>query len=85
MDKYLEARCKQVTIYIVKHEATVRKAAQFFRISKSTVYKDITERIREVDTNLANKAKLVLAKNKAERHIRGGKATKAKYSRNGPD
>lgn len=82
MNDYLADRCEIVATYVVKRQATVRQAAKFFKVSKSTVYKDITERVKEVDVELAKKARQVLEKNKAERSIRGGMATKAKYSRN---
>ena len=59
--------------------ATVRSAAQHFRISKSTVHKDVTTRLREVDRALYEKTAQILKKNKDERHLRGGAATRAKY------
>jgi len=60
----------------------VRAAAKKFGISKSTVHKDVTERLLQINSALAEQAKAVLDKNKAERHIRGGMATKAKYKGN---
>ena len=65
--------------YIIETQATVRSAAQKFRVSKSTVHKDITERLLEINPALAADVKLILENNKAERHIRGGNATKKKY------
>lgn len=65
--------------YIVEHNATVRDAAKAYRISKSTVHKDVTERLSEFAPSLAAQVKAVLEKNKSERHMRGGEATKRKY------
>ena len=67
--------------YIVRHGATVRAAAAAFGCSKSTVHKDVACRLRQVSPHLAAQVKAVLARNKAERHLRGGAATRAKYSR----
>ncbi len=66
--------------YIVSTGATVRAAAQTFEISKSTVYSDVTARLRESDRALFEQVRLVLEKNKAERHLRGGLATKARWN-----
>lgn len=65
--------------YLVDNRATVRRAARRFGISKSTVHKDVTEKLREVNPSLAAEVKKILDKNKAERHLRGGEATKEKY------
>lgn len=65
--------------YIVKTNSTVRAAAKYFAISKSTVHKDVTERLEEIDGELFDKVREVLDKNLSERHIRGGMATKNKY------
>lgn len=67
--------------YIADTGATVRKAAKVFHFSKSTVHKDVTERLKIIDKELYKKVKKVLNKNLAERHIRGGEATRKKYSR----
>lgn len=67
--------------YIAETGATVRKAAKVFHFSKSTVHKDVTERLKSIDKELYKKVKKVLDKNLAERHIRGGEATRKKYSR----
>ncbi len=67
--------------YIVEHKATVRAAAKIFGISKSTVHKDVSERLRKEDPELYAKVKDILEINKQERHIRGGLATKLKYER----
>ena len=64
-----------------KTNTTVRAAAKVFGISKSTVHKDITVRLKDIDRGLFNRVKTVLEKNKSERHIRGGLATKRKYSK----
>ena len=66
--------------YIVEEGATVRQAAKKFGISKSTVHKDVTERLEQVNASLARDARKVLDINKSERHIRGGQATKAIYA-----
>ena len=66
--------------YITEHGATVRDAAAEFNISKSTVHKDVTERLRGCDPELCAQVREVLEKNKAERHMRGGEATKHKYA-----
>lgn len=65
--------------YIIEHGATVRSAAAYFGISKSTVHKDVSTRLRETNFELYKNVKTVLDRNKAERHIRGGEATKRKY------
>lgn len=65
--------------YIIEHGATVRGAAAYFGISKSTVHKDVTSRLRGTNYELYKRVKIVLDRNKAERHIRGGEATKQKY------
>ncbi len=65
--------------YIIKHGATVRKTATVFGVGKSTVHKDMVERLEPVSTYLYEKVKKVLELNLAERHIRGGMATKCKY------
>jgi len=76
---YIEERAVELANFIVENKATVRAAAKKFGISKSTVHKDVTERLLQINSALAEEAKAVLDKNKAERHIRGGLATKAKY------
>ena len=65
--------------YIIKTGATVRKTAKVFLFSKSTVHKDVTERLELINSELARKVKKVLEKNLSERHIRGGEATRIKY------
>ena len=72
-------RCVILGEYIIDNEATVRSTAKVYGISKSTVHQDVTVRLAKVDPHLVGKAKEVLQKNKGERHIRGGLATKLKY------
>lgn len=79
MKDYIEERVLELADYILETGATVRAAAKKFRVSKSTVHKDITERLLEINPHLAAQVKEVLDNNKAERHIRGGLATKEKY------
>ena len=79
MKDYIEERVLELARYIIETQATVRSAAQKFRVSKSTVHKNITERLLEINPALAADVKLILENNKAERHIRGGNATKKKY------
>ncbi len=67
--------------YIAETGATVRNTAKVFHFSKSTVHKDVTERLKSIDKELYNKVKKVLKTNLAERHIRGGQATKLKYAK----
>lgn len=75
----IDRRAIMLGEYIASKEATVRYAAEKFGISKSTVHKDVTHRLREISPALANDVREVLEKNKAERHLRGGQATKEKY------
>jgi putative DeoR family transcriptional regulator, stage III sporulation protein D len=79
LKKYIEERALELANYILDKKATVRTAAKNFGISKSTVHKDVTERLSQINPILAEMVKLILEENKAERHIRGGLATKAKY------
>ena len=72
-------RCVVLGEYLLEHSATVRGAAQVFGISKSTVHKDVTERLSHDNPQLYRQVKAVLEKNKQERHIRGGMATRKKY------
>jgi len=84
MKDYIEERVLELANYILETGSTVRAAAVKFRISKSTVHKDITERLYEINPGLAAQVKSVLENNKAERHIRGGLATKEKYQHKNP-
>ena len=80
MDRiYIEERAVELARYIIDTKDTVRGAARKFGISKSTVHKDITERLCEINPALAKDVHCVLNQNKAERHIRGGLATREKY------
>lgn len=74
-----ENRARELGLYIVKTGGTVRGAAKVFHISKSTVHKDISHRLRKIDPPLYRSVKKIMDKNKSERHIRGGAATKNKY------
>lgn len=79
MKDYIEERAIAIANYIIEHNATVRQTAKQFGVSKSTVHKDVTDRLVQVNPELANAARKVLDVNKSERHIRGGLATKEKY------
>lgn len=79
MKDYIEERAIDIANYIIENKATVRQTARQFGISKSTVHKDVTERLMQVNPALAKEARKVLDVNKSERHIRGGMATKEKY------
>ena len=82
MKDYIEERAIGIANYIIDHNATVRQTAKAFGISKSTVHKDVTERLEMINKTLARQARKVLDINKSERHIRGGMATKEKYLHN---
>ena len=69
----------EIADYIIEHKATVRQTAKRFGVSKSTIHKDVTERLAQVNPSLAAETRKVLDVNKSERHIRGGMATKEKY------
>ena len=75
----MEERAERLALYIIENRATVRAAAQKFGISKSTVHKDISERLPQFNRALYLQVKEVLDINKAQRHIRGGIATRKKY------
>ena len=79
MDNWENERCVQLAEHMIKTKATVRSTAAAFGISKSTVHKDLTERLRLASPELYKQAKQILEENKRERHIRGGLATKHKY------
>lgn len=81
MKAYIEERAIEVANFIIDSNATVRETAKQFGISKSTVHKDVTERLEKINPKLAAEARKVLELNKAERHLRGGLATKEKYSK----
>lgn len=78
-DEFGQERCERIAEYMIEHRATVRSAATRFCISKSTVHKDITEKLKYVNPVLHHEVALILAVNKSERHLRGGEATRVKY------
>ncbi len=80
---YISERVVKEAIYIIETKSTVRAAAEYFSISKSTVHKDVTERLKQLDIKLYKDVRRVLDKNLSERHIRGGMATKNKYRHSG--
>lgn len=80
MKGYIEERAIKTAEYIIETKATVRQTARKFGVSKSTVHKDVTSRLEKINPTLAKEAREVLDVNKMERHIRGGLATKEKYS-----
>lgn len=75
----MEERAQELALYIIENKATVRSAAARFGVSKSTVHKDLSERLPAVNRALYRQVKEILNENKAERHIRGGIATRKKY------
>ncbi len=75
----IDDRATRLGEFIVENKATVRRAAKQFGVSKSTVHKDVSQRLKYIDSGLYRDVKNVLAVNKAQRHIRGGLATKRKY------
>ena len=77
---YGKERCEAFAEYLIENGATVRQTAAHFGISKSTVHKDVTQILKRVDGSLYESVKSVLEINKQERHIRGGEATKRKYT-----
>lgn len=79
MKEDLEARAQKLAVYILENRTTIRAAAKRFGISKSTVHKDLSERLAVCDRALYVQVRAVLEQNKAERHIRGGLATRRKY------
>ena len=76
MKDYIEQRAIEIANYIIQYNATVRQTAKQFGISKSTVHKDVTDRLEHINPSLAAQARIV----KSERHIRGGMATREKYT-----
>ena len=75
----IEQRACDLAVYMIENGATVRAAAKAFGVSKSTVHKDVTQRLQQINPALAEQARAVLDLNKSERHIRGGMATREKY------
>lgn len=81
IDKFeTKTRCELLAEYMIEHCSTVRSCAAAFGISKSTVHKDITEKLKESNYTLYKQTKKILEQNKAERHLRGGEATRKKFS-----
>lgn len=81
MREYIEERVLKIGEYIVTNNATVRQAAKEFGVSKSTAHKDAADRLLELNKELAKEVRIILDTNKSERHIRGGMATRDKYSK----
>ena len=79
MQKYIQKRVLEISNYIIESSATVRQTANVFGVSKSTVHKDVTERLPQINELIAKRVRNILDTNKAERHLRGGEATKQKY------
>ena len=79
MREDIDQRARSLALYIIETNSTVRAAADRFGVSKSTVHKDLAERLKSIDRILYEQAREVLDKNKAERHLRGGEATRRKY------
>ena len=79
MERSLDDRAYELAVYMLEHDATVRAAAAKFGVSKSTVHKDLTERLRRRAPALHAAVRALLDRNKAERHLRGGEATRRKY------
>ena len=79
MNDSLEDRARELAVYIIETGATVRTAAKHFHISKSTVHKDLSQRLPQISPLLFQQVRAVLDRNKQERHIRGGMATRKKY------
>lgn len=81
MKEDMDERARKLARYLIDTDATVRRVAGHFGISKSTVHKDLTQRLPRIDSALFQQARTILDRNKEERHIRGGMATKKKYER----
>jgi putative DeoR family transcriptional regulator (stage III sporulation protein D) len=78
---YTKDRCEVLAEYVIDTGATVRACAAHFGISKSTVHKDLISKLKYINPKLYSEVKIILDKNKAERHLRGGEATKRKYQK----
>lgn len=76
---YGRERCELLAEYVIENKATVRATAAYFGISKSTVHKDVSQKLKYINLSLYNDVKEILDINKSERHLRGGEATKKKY------
>jgi len=79
MQEYIRKRVLDISAYILESKATVRQTAAVFGVSKSTVHKDMTERLPGINKKIAVRVKEILEFNKSERHLRGGEATRKKY------
>ena len=79
MQEYIEKRVMEIGNYIIESGSTVRQTADVFGVSKSTVHKDVKERLPQLNDMVATRVRYILDNNKAERHLRGGEATKRKY------
>lgn len=79
MKSYIKERTLQVATYIEDTEDTIRKTAQVFNLSKSTVHNDLSKRLKRVDENKYNRVQKILDKNFSEKHLRGGESTRKKY------
>lgn len=84
MENHIEERACQLAVYMIENKATVRAAAKKFGVSKSTVHKDLAQRLPQYSKSLYEQVKVVLETNKAQRHIRGGIATRRKYKGDAP-
>jgi putative DeoR family transcriptional regulator (stage III sporulation protein D) len=82
---YIKERTLKIALYIVETRNTVRTIAKEFGVSKSTVHKDLTERLPDINPELANEVREILEYHKSVRHLRGGEATKVKYRQTGND
>jgi len=80
MQNYIRKRAVKIARYILQTSNTVRGTAEVFGISKSTVHKDVSERLPRISKELAEEVRNILDRNKAERHLRGGEATRKKYA-----
>jgi putative DeoR family transcriptional regulator (stage III sporulation protein D) len=80
MSEILEQRACELAVYMIETGATVRAAATYFHISKSTVHKDLSQRLPKYNQQLHTEVRKILERNKLERHIRGGLATRRKYT-----
>ncbi len=85
MQEYIEKRVLEISNYILESGSTVRQTASVFGVSKSTVHKDVTERLPLINEMVARRVRDILENNKAERHLRGGEATRQKYRRERDD
>ena len=81
MDECIRQRCLTIAAYMLEHRATVRQAARVFGISKSSVHKDLGQRLPQINPRLGREVAALLRYNKSVRHLRGGAATRARYSR----